>query len=85
MRVTRLNDTRSYYRRFMDFVFGEKLTDEERAEREAQMRKAHLYILGAGAAATGKVEVIRFNENGEEEVVENYFEPDFNRNNGGER
>ena len=62
MRMKRLNDTRSFYRKFMDFVFGEKLTEEERKEREHQMMIAHCYMLGAGGGATGKVEIISMEE-----------------------
>jgi len=62
MRIKRLRDRRSYYRRFMDFVFGEKLTDEEIKEREQEMIKAKCYLLGAGGGATGKVEIISMKE-----------------------
>jgi hypothetical protein len=58
MRIKRTRDTRSYYRRFMDFVFGEKLTDEEIAEREKRMIRAKCFLLGAGGGGTGKVEII---------------------------
>ena len=62
MRIKRTRDTRSYYRRFMDFVFGEKLTDEEIAEREKRMIRAKCFLLGAGSGATGKVEIISMKE-----------------------
>jgi hypothetical protein len=42
----------------MDYVFGEKLTDEEAKEREQRMIKAKCFMLGAGGGANGKVEII---------------------------
>ena len=62
MRIKRLKDRRSYYRRFIDFVFGEKLTDEEIKEREQEMIKAKCYLLGAGGGATGKIEITSMKE-----------------------
>ncbi len=62
MRMIRTRDTRSLYRKFMDFVFGEKLTEEEREERERLMLIAHCHMLGAGGGATGKIEIISMSE-----------------------
>ena len=62
MSIKRINDTRSYFQRFKDFVFGEKLTDEELAEREKRMIRAKCFLLGAGGGATGKVEIISMKE-----------------------
>jgi hypothetical protein len=42
----------------MDYIFGEKLTDEEIAEREQEMIRAKCFLLGAGGGATGKVEIV---------------------------
>ena len=61
MRIIRHRDTRSYYQRFMDFVFGEKLTDEELGERKQRMIKAKCFLLGGGGA-TGKIEIISMKE-----------------------
>ena len=62
MRMIRTRDKRSFYRKVMDFIFGEKLTDEERKERERQMLVAHCHMLGAGGGATGKVEIVSMKE-----------------------
>ena len=62
MRIKRLNDTRSYYRRVMDFIFGEKLTKEEQKAREELDLRAKCYLLGAGGGATGKIEIISMKE-----------------------
>ena len=70
MKIKRLHDTRSYYRRFMDYIFGEKLTDEEIAEREQEMIRAKCFLLGAGGGATGKVEVISMKKERQKEKQE---------------
>jgi len=67
MSIKRLNDTRSYYRRMMDFIFGEKLTEEEQKEREERYIRAKCYMLGAGGGATGKIEIISMKEEREKE------------------
>jgi len=67
MRVKNLNDTRSYYRRFMDFIFGEKLTEDERKAYDDAMFRAKAFILGAGGGATGKLEIISMKEEREQE------------------
>ena len=67
MRMTRTRDTRSFYRKVMDFIFGEKLTKEERKKREHEMLVAQCHMLGAGSGATGSVEVISMKEENKKE------------------
>ena len=71
MRMIRTRDTRSFYRKVMDFIFGEKLTEEERKKREHEMLIAHCHMLGAGGGATGKIEIISMEEERKKEEAEN--------------
>ena len=80
MSIKRLKDTRSYYRRFIDFVFGEKLTDEEkevlRRNHSCSFYKKGEVIYKEGDKPTGliclsegKVKIFKEGVGGREQIV----------------